>query len=59
MLKKVKNEYVLTHSYYGLLQIDEDSALWPTGDNLSQVAPTSSWEIFKDIDRVKDSIAAK
>jgi hypothetical protein len=59
MLKKVNNEYVLTHSYFGLLQLEDDHALWPAGDSLSQVESKSSWEIFKDIDRVVDSIASK
>lgn len=59
MLKKVNNEYVLTHSYFGLLQLEDDHAFWPTGDSLSQVESKSSWEIFKDIDKVQDAIASR
>ena len=59
MLKKVNNQYVLAHSYFGLLQLEDDHAYWPPGDNMSQVESKSSWEIFKDIDRVVDSIASK
>ncbi|GEM_PF-1472915 len=59
MLKKVNNQYVLAHRYFGLLQLEDDHAFWPTGDNMSQVESKSSWEIFKDIDRVVDSIASK
>ena len=60
MLKKNKNnDFVVTHRYFGMLQLENDSAVWPTDDGLSQGAQMSSWEIYKDIDRVKDSIASK
>lgn len=61
MLKKSSSgkSYVLAHRYYGLLQLDNDSALWPPGDNLMQVQPTSAWEIYKDIDKTQSLLAAK
>jgi hypothetical protein len=59
MLTKTKTGYVFADSYYGLLPLDNDSALWPVGDNLNEVAPKTSWEIYKDIDKTMSEIAAK
>ncbi|CAN5124831.1 hypothetical protein BH11CYA1_BH11CYA1_16400 [soil metagenome] len=59
MLKKKKKDFVVSHRYFGMLQLENDSAIWPSGDGLSQGAQISSWEIYKDIDRVQNSIASK
>lgn len=59
MLNKTKTGYTFAHSYYGLLPLDNDSALWPPEDNLNEVTQKSSWEIYKDIDKTMNELAAR